>query len=94
MQPKVETFFPVDVFQSSFTVGCSELARGERVTELLEGRTEAISGEFDSEDVSRTLEAYALMERKPGKRLMGLLEERVEAISGEFDSDDVSQTLL
>ena len=27
MQPKVETFFPVDVFQSSFTVGCSELAK-------------------------------------------------------------------
>jgi hypothetical protein len=64
------------------------------VMELLEGRAEAISGEFDSEDVSRTLEAYALMERKPGERLMGLLEERVEAISGEFDSDDVSQTLL
>ena len=67
---------------------------GEWVMELLEGRPEAISGEFDSEDVSCTLEAYALMERKPGERLMGLMEERVEAISGEFDSDDVSQTLL
>ena len=60
---------------------------------LLEEQVEAISGEFDSEDVSDTLWAYAEMGRMPRKRLMGLLEGRMETISGEFQSQDVSDTL-
>ncbi len=66
---------------------------GKRLMELLKERSEAISGEFDSDDVSKTLCAYARMGSEPGEGLMGLLEGRMEAISGEFDSDDVSKTL-
>jgi hypothetical protein len=50
---------------------------------LLEERAEAISGEFDSDDVSKTLWAYETMEWKSGTRLMGLLKERPEAIKLE-----------
>ena len=60
---------------------------------LLEERVEAISGEFKSKHVSRTLLTYVKMKRKLGDRLMGLLEEPVEAISGEFKSHHVSETM-
>ncbi len=40
---------------------------GERMMGLLEGREEAILGEFDSEEVASTLWAYATMGTKPGK---------------------------
>jgi hypothetical protein len=40
---------------------------GERQTGLLEGRAEAISGEFNSQAVANTLWAYATMGRKPGE---------------------------
>ncbi len=59
----------------------------------LEGRAEAISGEFNSREVANMLWAYATMGRKPGERMMGQLEGRVEAISGEFNSRDVANTL-
>jgi hypothetical protein len=59
----------------------------------LEGRAEAISGEFNSQEVANTLWAYATMGRKPGERVMRLLEGRAEAISGEFSSQDVANTL-
>ena len=60
---------------------------------LLEGRAEAISGEFNSQDVANTLWAFATMGRKPGERLMGQLEGRAEAISGEFNAQAVTTTL-
>jgi hypothetical protein len=66
---------------------------GERLMGLLEGRAETIAGEFKSKHVSRTLLAYATMQRKPGERLVGLLERQAEAILGEFDLQDVSDTL-
>ena len=53
---------------------------------LLEGRTEAISGELNSQEVANTLWSYAKMGRKPGERLMGLFEGRAEVTSGEFNS--------
>jgi hypothetical protein len=59
----------------------------------LERRAEAISGEFNSQDVANTLWAYATMGRKPGERLMGQLGRRVDAISGELNSQDVANTL-
>jgi hypothetical protein len=49
---------------------------------LLEGRAEAISGEFKPQEVANTLWAFDKMGRKPGKWMMGLLERRTEAISG------------
>jgi hypothetical protein len=49
-----------------------------------EGRAEAISGEFNSQNVANTLWAFATMGTKPGERMMGQLERRAEAISGEF----------
>jgi hypothetical protein len=60
---------------------------------LLEGRAEAISGEFNSQNVANTLWAYATMGRQPGERLMGMLEGRAEAISGEFKPQAVANTL-
>jgi hypothetical protein len=59
----------------------------------LEGRAEAISGEFNSQAVANTLWAFATMGRKPGERLMGKLEGRAEAISGEFNMQHVANTL-
>jgi hypothetical protein len=58
---------------------------------LLEGRAEAISGEFKPQEVANTLWAYATLGRQPGERMMGLLEGRVELISGEFKPQAVSQ---
>jgi hypothetical protein len=46
---------------------------------LLEGRAQAISGQFNEQDVANTLWAYATMGRKSGQRLMGLMEGRAEA---------------
>jgi hypothetical protein len=37
----------------------------------LERRAEAISGEFNSQDVANTLWAFATMGIRPGKRMMG-----------------------
>ena len=56
----------------------------------LEGRAEAISGEFSSQQVSNTMWGYATMGKTPGERGMRQLERRVEAISGEFNSQEVS----
>ncbi len=55
----------------------------------LERRAEAISGEFNSQNVANTLWAYATMGTKPGERMMGQLERRAEAISGEFTSQNI-----
>ena len=55
---------------------------GERLMGLLEGRAEAIAGEFNPQEVANTLWAYATIGRQPGERVMGLLEGRAEAISG------------
>ena len=49
----------------------------------LEGRAEAISGEFKPQDVANTLWAYATMGRKPGGRMMGILELRAQATAGK-----------
>jgi uncharacterized alpha-E superfamily protein len=54
---------------------------------------EEISGEFNLEESTNTLSAFATMGRKPGEQLMGQLEGRAEAISGEFNSQDVANTL-
>jgi hypothetical protein len=62
---------------------------GGAVMGQLGGRAEAISGEFNSQDVANTLWAFATMGRKPGERMMGQLEGRAEARSGEFNSQDV-----
>ncbi len=59
----------------------------------LERRAEAISGEFNSQEVANTLWALATMGTTPGDRLMGQLKRRAEAISGEFNSQDVANTL-
>jgi hypothetical protein len=59
----------------------------------LERRAEAISGEFNSQNVANTLWAYAKMGTKPGERMVGQLERRAEAISGEFNSQEVANTL-
>jgi hypothetical protein len=59
----------------------------------LERRAEAISGEFNSQNVANTLWAFATMGTKPGKRMMGQLERRAETISGEFNSQEVANTL-
>jgi uncharacterized alpha-E superfamily protein len=59
----------------------------------LERRAEAISGEFNSQNVANTLWAFATMGKKPGERMMGQLERRAEAISGEFTAQEVANTL-
>jgi hypothetical protein len=62
---------------------------GERMMGQLERRTEAISGEFNSQNVTNTLWAFETMGTKPGERMMGQLEWRTETISGEFNSQAV-----
>ena len=59
----------------------------------LEGRAEAISGEFNPQGIANTLWAFATMGTKPGERMMGQLERRAEAISGEFNSQAIANTL-
>jgi hypothetical protein len=59
----------------------------------LERRAEAISGEFNSQDISNTLWAFATMGAKPGESVMGQLERRAEVISGEFTPQDIANTL-
>jgi hypothetical protein len=66
---------------------------GERMMGLLEGRAEAIAGEFSSQHVANVLWAYAKMARKPGERMMGLLEGRAEAVAGESSSQAVANVL-
>ena len=56
-------------------------------------RAEAISGEFNSQNVANTLWAFATMGTRPGERMMGQLERRAEAISGEFNSQALANTL-
>ena len=53
---------------------------GERVTGLLEGRAEAMSGELKPKSVANTLWAYATMGRQAGEQLTGLLERRAVAL--------------
>jgi len=55
----------------------------------LEGRAEAISGEFNSQNVANTLWAYATIATKPEQRMIRQLK-RKEAISGELNSQDVA----
>jgi hypothetical protein len=55
---------------------------GERVMGQLERRTEAISGDFNSQDIANTLWAFATMGTKPGDNMMGQLERRAEGIPG------------
>ena len=59
----------------------------------LERRAEAISGEFNSQNVANTLWAFATMGTKPGERMMVQLERRAEAISVDFNLQDISNTL-
>jgi len=66
---------------------------GERVMGQLERRVEAISGEFNSQEVANTLWAFATMGLRPGGQLIGKLGRRTEAISGEFSSQEVANTL-
>jgi hypothetical protein len=66
---------------------------GERMMVQLERRAEAISRQFNSQDIANTLWAYATMRTKPGERMMGQLERRAEAISGEFNSQGIANTL-
>jgi hypothetical protein len=58
----------------------------------LERRLEAISGEFNSQEVANTLWAFATMGTKPGERMMGQLERRAEAIS-EIQSSSTRRLL-
>ena len=53
----------------------------ENLLLALERRAEAISGEFNSQDVANTLWAFATMGRKPGERMMGQLEGRTCSFS-------------
>ncbi len=59
----------------------------------LKRRAEAISGEFNSQDIANTLWAFATMGTKPGDNMMGQLERRAEGISGEFKPQEVANTL-
>ena len=59
----------------------------------LERRAEAISGEFNSQNVANTLWAYATMGTKPGNLMMEKLERRVEEISGEFKPQEVASLM-
>jgi hypothetical protein len=65
---------------------------GERMMGQLERRLEAISGEFNSQEVANTLWAFATMGTKPGERMMGQLERRAEAIS-EIQSSSTRRLL-
>jgi hypothetical protein len=66
---------------------------GERMMGQLEQRLEAISVEFNSQDITNTLWAFPTMGIKPGERMMGQLERRAEAVSGEFKPQKVANTL-
>ena len=57
----------------------------------MEGRAEAISGQFNSQHVANTLWAYATMGKKPGERVLGQLEGRAEATSGELNSQAIAK---
>jgi len=59
----------------------------------LEGRAEAISGEFKPKEVANTLWAYATLGIQPGGSFLGQLEEQVERLAHEFNSQDVANTL-
>jgi hypothetical protein len=65
----------------------------ENLLLTLDRRTEAISGEFNSQVVVNTMWTYATMGTKPGEKMMGQLERRTETISGEFNSQDVVNKL-
>jgi hypothetical protein len=59
----------------------------------LEGRAEAIAGEFNSQGIANTMWAYATMGTKPRKRMMGQLDRRAEAIAEKFNSQDIANTM-
>jgi hypothetical protein len=50
----------------------------------LERRAEAISEEFNWQEVANTLWTFARMGTKPGERLMGQLEGQAEVIAGVY----------
>ncbi len=56
-------------------------------------RAEAISGEFNLQEVANTLWVFATMGTKPGKQMMGQLERRADVISGKFNLKVVENTL-
>jgi hypothetical protein len=61
---------------------------------MLEGRTEALAGLFNTQEVANTLWAYATMGREPGAGLMRVLEGRAaEVLAGTFDTQEVTNTL-
>jgi hypothetical protein len=59
---------------------------GKRLIGLLERWAEAISGEFNSQEVANTLWEYATMGMQPGEGLFGNLDEQMNIISHEFIS--------
>ena len=59
----------------------------------LERRVDAISGEFNSQDIANTMWAFTTMGTKPGERMMGQLERQLEAMSGKFNSQEVVNTM-
>ncbi len=64
---------------------------GASQARVLERRAEAMSGEFNSQEVANTLWAFATMGTKPGERMTVQVGRRTEAISGEFNSQQWEQ---
>jgi hypothetical protein len=60
---------------------------------LMEGRSEAISVEFNSQTVANMLCSYTTMGTKPGQGMLMQLEGRTETISVEFTSQDIANTM-
>jgi len=60
----------------------------ERLIGQLERWVEVISGDFNSQDIVKTLWTFATMGRKPVKRMMGQLERRVEGVELEGHCKD------
>ena len=59
---------------------------GKRLIGLLERWAEAISGEFNSQEVANTLWEDATMGMQPGEGLLGKLEEQMKGLAHEFNS--------
>ena len=59
----------------------------------LEGRTEAVAGTFNTQDVANALWAYVTMGRESGAGMMWELEGRSEALAGTFKVQEVANTL-
>jgi hypothetical protein len=65
---------------------------GERMMGHLEQQVEAISVEFNAQEITKTLWAFATTGIKPGELMMGQLGWRVEVVSGEFKPQKVANT--